>query len=86
MSVPVTVGTTERSFSKLKLIKNFLRSSMSQERLSDLTLLSTEKEQAKNLDFRKVTQQCWAETFQVSNHPQVNYGSLLDWLQRIVFY
>ena len=32
MTVPVTVATTERSFSKLKLIKNFLQSSMSQER------------------------------------------------------
>ena len=37
--VPVTVATTERSFCKLKLIKNFLRSSMCQERLSGLTLL-----------------------------------------------
>ena len=57
MTVPVTVATAERSFSKLKLIKNFLRSSMFQERLSGLTLLSIENEQAKNLDFRKVIQQ-----------------------------
>ena len=56
MTVPVTVATAERSFSKLKLIKNFLRSSMSQERLSGLALLSIENEQAKNLDFRKVIQ------------------------------
>ena len=28
MTVPVTVATAERYFSKLKLIKNFLRSSM----------------------------------------------------------
>ena len=35
MTVPVTVATAERFFSKLKLIKNFLRSSMSQERLSE---------------------------------------------------
>ena len=40
LTVPVTVVTAERSFSKLKLIKNFLRSSMSQERLSGLSLLS----------------------------------------------
>ena len=57
MTVPVTVATAERSFSKLKLIKNFLRSSMSQERLGSLALLSIENEQAKNLDFRKVIQQ-----------------------------
>ena len=34
MNVAVTVATTERSFSKLKLIKNFLQSSISQERLN----------------------------------------------------
>ena len=46
MTVPIKVATVERSFSKLKLIKNFLRSSMSQERLSDLALLSIENERA----------------------------------------
>ena len=53
----VTVATSERCFSKLKLIKNFLRSSMSQEKLSGLALLSIENERANNLDFRKVIQQ-----------------------------
>ena len=57
MTIPVTVATAERSFSKLKLIKNFFRSSMSQERLSGLALLSIENERVKNLDFRKVIQQ-----------------------------
>ena len=57
MTVPVTVATAERSFSKLKLIKNFLRSSMFQERLRGLALLSIEYERAKNLDFKKVIQQ-----------------------------
>ena len=42
MTVPVTVATAERSFSKPKLIKNFLRSSMPQERSSGLALLSIE--------------------------------------------
>ena len=57
MTVSVTVARAERYFSKLKLIKNFLRISMSKERLSGLALLSMENEQAKNLDFRKVIQQ-----------------------------
>ena len=57
MTVPVTVAAAERSFSKLKLIKNFLRSSMSQERLSGLGLISIENKRAKNLDLRKVIQQ-----------------------------
>ena len=39
MTVPVTLATVERSFSKLKLIKSFFRSFMSQERLNGLALL-----------------------------------------------
>ena len=47
MALPVTVTVVEKSFSKLKLIKNFLRSSMSQERLCGLALLSKETQRAK---------------------------------------
>ena len=39
-----TVASAERSFSKLKLMKNFLRNAMSQERLNDLAILSVENE------------------------------------------
>ena len=56
MTVPVAVPTAEISFSKLKLIKNFLRSSISQERFNSLALLLIENERAKNFDFRKVIQ------------------------------
>jgi len=38
-TVPVTVASAERSFSKLKLLRNYLRSTMSQERLNGLTIL-----------------------------------------------
>ena len=57
MTVPVTVAGAERFFSKLKLIKNFLRNFMSQMRPSGLALLSIENERAKNSDFRKIIQQ-----------------------------
>lgn len=36
-------SSSERSFSKLKLIKNYLRSSMNQERMSDLAIISIKK-------------------------------------------
>ena len=42
LTLPVTVATAERPFSKLKLIKNYLRSTMLQDRLSGLAILSIE--------------------------------------------
>ena len=41
-TLPVTVFTAERSFSKLKLIKSYLRSSIAQDRLDSLALISIE--------------------------------------------
>ncbi|XP_030214602.1 zinc finger MYM-type protein 1-like isoform X3 [Gadus morhua] len=43
-TLPVSTATVERSFSKLKLVKTRLRNQCGQERLSDLLLLSIEKD------------------------------------------
>ena len=48
--LPVTVASTERSFSKLKLLKSYLTSSMSQGRLNDLAILCIEKNILENID------------------------------------
>jgi hypothetical protein len=50
MSVPVTTASAERSFSRLKLIKTYLRTKMAQERLTGLAILSIENEVASALD------------------------------------
>jgi len=50
LTIPVTVAA-EWSFSKLKLIKHYLRSTMSQDRLSALALLSIEHHLASQLDY-----------------------------------
>ena len=57
LTLPVTTATPERTFSKLKLIKNYLRSQMSQDRLSDLSLLSIEKEKACTINYEKVIEE-----------------------------
>ncbi|KAK6310436.1 hypothetical protein J4Q44_G00184910 [Coregonus suidteri] len=46
----ISSASCERSFSTLKLIKTFLRSTTSDERLSDLGVLSIESRRAKALD------------------------------------
>ncbi|XP_068227950.1 uncharacterized protein [Palaemon carinicauda] len=53
----VTNCTGERSFSKLKLLKNYLRNTMGQNCLSSLTLLSIEHEKLRVLDFTDVIKQ-----------------------------
>lgn len=50
LTLPITVATYERSFSILKLIKNYLRSSMGQERISDLAIISIEHSLVNTLD------------------------------------
>ena len=50
LTIPVTVASAERSFSKLKLIKSYLRSTMSQEKLNGLAMMSIEKYLADKLD------------------------------------
>lgn len=53
-TIPVTVAEAERSFSKLKLIKNYLRKTMSQDCLSDLGILSIECQLACTLNFDSI--------------------------------
>ena len=54
LTIPVTVASGERSFSKLNLIKTYLRSSMGQERLNNLAILSIEHEVARDLNYTDV--------------------------------
>ncbi|KYN07207.1 Zinc finger MYM-type protein 1 [Cyphomyrmex costatus] len=54
LTMPVTVATGERSFSKLKIIKNYLRSTMKQERLTNLSIISIEREISRNLDITDI--------------------------------
>jgi hypothetical protein len=50
LTLPVTVASCERSFSKLRMIKSYLRSSCGQDRLSSLALLSIESKVARSLN------------------------------------
>ena len=54
LTLPISSAGAERSFSRLKLIKSYLRSTMTEERLSGLALLSIERRFATELDYDKV--------------------------------
>lgn len=57
LTMPVSVATAERSFSKLKIIKNYLRSTMGQNRLSNLAIISIESDLLKELDTEDLIKQ-----------------------------
>lgn len=54
LTIPATVTSAERSFSKLKLIKNYLRTTMLQDRLVGLAMLSIEHDLARTISFDTV--------------------------------
>lgn len=57
MCMMVTNCTGERSFSRLKLIKNQLRSTMGQQRLNWLSLMCIESDVLKTIDFAVIMKQ-----------------------------
>ena len=54
LTLPVTSASCERAFSKMKIIKNYLRSAIGQERLTNLSILSIEFDVTNSLSFDDV--------------------------------
>ncbi|CAN0915984.1 Zinc finger MYM-type protein 1 [Linum grandiflorum] len=54
LTIPVTVATAERSFSKLKLLKTYLRSTMTQERLNGLAMVAIENNILENIKIEEI--------------------------------
>lgn len=54
LTVPVTTATAERSFSTLRRIKSYLRSTMSQNRLNNILLLHAHKDLTDELDIKQI--------------------------------
>jgi hypothetical protein len=54
LTLPMSVASGERSFSLLKVIDNYLRSSVSQERLSGLATIAIENRTAMKLKFETI--------------------------------
>jgi len=54
LTVSISVAGCERSFSKMKLIMTYLRSTMTEGRLTNLAILSVERETFKPVDFTKL--------------------------------
>ena len=76
--MPVTTATAERSFSTLRRLKTYLRSTMSQPRLNHIVLLHSHKERTDALDLIHI-----AKTFvSVNNRRQENFMMCLYMTKR----
>ena len=57
LTIPMTVASAERSFSKLKLLKSYLRSTMTQERLNDLSMIALEGDLLEKIDYECIIEE-----------------------------
>ena len=55
LTIPVTVASAERSSSKLKLLKSYLRSTMTQERLNGLATIAIENDVLEKIKYMKLS-------------------------------
>ena len=78
LTISATVASAEISFSKLKLVKNYLRSTMSQDRLVDLAGLNIESEIARTINFDNVITrlQCY-HTFTMLSHRKAPLNAIV---------
>ena len=54
LNLPLSTAGVERTFSKLKIIKSYLRTSMANRRLSNLAIVSFHRKRALNIDLECV--------------------------------
>ena len=57
LTIPMTTATAERTFSTLRRLKNYLRTTMTQKRLNHVVLLHTHKQRTDVIDLDDVMRQ-----------------------------
>ncbi|CAK9817718.1 Zinc finger MYM-type protein 1 [Anthophora plagiata] len=54
LTIPASNASAERSFNVLKRIKNYLRNTLGQDKLSNLSILSIERDVTNCVDFKEL--------------------------------
>ena len=62
-TLPITTATSERSFSKMKLIKNYLSTTLSNEKLEYLLLCAVERDLLDKVNLSKVADEWVSSIF-----------------------
>jgi hypothetical protein len=79
ITLPLSVASNERCFSKMKLVKNFLRQGMKGEKFEGLVLCAVERDLLENVDLSKLAS-TWAlmKNRRVTIHSEKNEQFLCD--------
>ena len=72
LTVPMTSATAERTFSTLRCLKTYLRSTMTQERLNHVILLHTHKDKTDEIDLTEI-----AKDFISSNERRIGFLDII---------
>ena len=72
--MPATNAISERSFSSLRKVKNYLRSTMTENRLNSVMLLHIHKEKTDSLSLISITN----DFVQGTDHRQTVFGTFTD--------
>ena len=88
LTIPVSVASRERIFSKLKLIKSYLRSTMSQQRLNGLALLSIEKDFLNEINYDNLIDNFTSQTTRKINFRKKyhNFNYFINLKKALFFY
>ena len=62
LTIPVTVASAEQSFSKLKLLKSYMRTTMTQERLNDLATIALEGDMLEKINYEDMIEDLFQKT------------------------
>jgi hypothetical protein len=57
LTIPVTVASAERSFSKLKLLKSYMRTTMTQQRLNGLATIALENDILEKINYEDIIEE-----------------------------
>jgi hypothetical protein len=57
LTIPMTFASAEQSFSKLKLLKSYLRSTMTQQRLTDLATIALENGLLDKIEYEHIIEE-----------------------------
>ncbi|XP_076951462.1 uncharacterized protein LOC143624843 [Bidens hawaiensis] len=66
--IPLTVASAERSFSKLKLLKTYMRFTMSQERLNGLAMISIESDVLESINYQELINSFASKNIRRASH------------------